>query len=55
MMMPSILTNELFNDWMDFPWENEFFTSKNPLYGKHEKNIILIIITNSKKLVPHLG
>ena len=40
MMMPSILTNELFNDWMDFPWENEFFTSKNPLYGKHEKNIM---------------
>lgn len=40
MMMPSILTNELFNDWMDFPWENEFFTSKNPLYGKHEKSIM---------------
>lgn len=40
MMMPSILQNNLFDDWMDFPWEDEFFTSKNPLYGKHEKNIM---------------
>ena len=40
MMMPSIFRNDLFDDWMDFPWEGEFFNSKNPLYGKHEKNIM---------------
>ena len=40
MMMPSIFRNDLFDDWMDFPWEGEFFNSKNPLYGKHENNIM---------------
>ena len=40
MMMPSIFRNDLFDDWMDFPWEGEFFNAKNPLYGKHEKNIM---------------
>ena len=40
MMMPSIFGENLFDDWMDFPFENEFFGKKNPLYGKHEKNMM---------------
>ena len=37
--MPSIFGENLFDDWMDFPFEREFF-GKNPLYGKNAKNIM---------------
>ena len=46
MMMPSIFGENLFDDWMDFPfsrslWDNE---EKNPLseklYGKHARNMM---------------
>jgi len=40
MMMPSIFGENLFDDCMDFPFENEFFGKKNPLYGKHAKNMM---------------
>ena len=40
MMMLSIFGENLFDDWMDFPFENEFFGKKNPLYGKHAKNMM---------------
>ena len=40
MMMPSIFGENLFDDWMDFPFEREFFGEKNPLYGKHAKNLM---------------
>ena len=40
MMMPSIFGENLFDNWMDFPFEDEFFGKKNPLYGKHEKNLM---------------
>ena len=41
MMMPSIFGERLFDDdWMDFPFEREFFGKKNPLYGKHAKNMM---------------
>ena len=40
MMMPSIFGESLFDDFMDFPFEREFFGRKNPLYGKNEKNIM---------------
>ena len=43
-MLPSIFGESLFDDWMDFPFEKdfekEFFPSKNPLYGKHAKNMM---------------
>lgn len=47
-MLPSIFGENLFDDWMDFPFnrdfekafETEFFPSKNPLYGKHAKNMM---------------
>ena len=41
MMMPSIFGENLFVDFMnDFPFEKHFFGERNPLYGKHAKNIM---------------
>ena len=44
MMMPSIFGENLFDDWMDFPFDDDFdkyfFGKKNPLYGKHAKNMM---------------
>ena len=39
-MMPSIFGENLFDDWMEFPFEREFFGGRNPLYGKNEKNLM---------------
>ena len=39
MLMPSIFGENLFDDWMDFPFEKEFFGRKNPLYGKNARNL----------------
>ena len=39
MMMPSIFKENLFDDWFD-DFDNEFFGKKNPLYGKHSKNMM---------------
>ena len=39
--MPSIFGENLFDDdWMDFPFEREFWGRKNPLYGKNAKNMM---------------
>ena len=41
MMMPSIFGENLFDDFMnDFPFEKHFFSERNPIYGKHAKNIM---------------
>ena len=44
MIMPSIFGENLFDDWMDFPFNDDFdkyfFGKKNPLYGKHAKNMM---------------
>ncbi|RHR30322.1 Hsp20/alpha crystallin family protein [Clostridium sp. AF19-22AC] len=40
MMMPSIFGENLFDDLMDFPFEKDFFGGKNPLYGKHARNMM---------------
>lgn len=41
MMMPSVFGESLFDDWMDdFPFDKSFFDKKNPLYGKHAKNMM---------------
>ena len=44
MMMPSIFGENLFDDWMDFPFNDDFdkyfFGKKNPLYVKHAKNMM---------------
>ncbi len=39
MMMPSIFDGNIFDDWMSFPTD-EFFGRRNPLYGKHAKNLM---------------
>lgn len=40
MRVPSVFGESLFDDFMDFPFEREFFGRRNPLYGKHEKNMM---------------
>ena len=43
MLRPSIFGENLFDDWMDDfekEFEKEFRPSKNPLYGKHAKNMM---------------
>ena len=53
MMMPSIFGENLFDDFMDFPFEREFdkhfFGEKNPLYGKHAKNMMKTDIRETKE------
>ena len=40
MLLPSIFVENLFDDdWM-FPFDSDFFGKKNPLYGKHAKNLM---------------
>ena len=38
-MMPSMFGESLFDDWFD-DLNSEFFGKKNPLYGKHSKNLM---------------
>ena len=39
--MPSIFGENLFDDdWMDFPFEREFWGKKNPLYGKSSNRVM---------------
>lgn len=40
MMLPTIFGENLFDDFMDDNFERNFFGSRNPLYGKHSKNLM---------------
>lgn len=42
MLMPRIFGESLFDDLMDFrfPTDEEFFGKRNPLFGKHGKNLM---------------
>ena len=41
MMMPSIFGENLFDDdWMDFPFDRDFWGRRNPLYGKNANKIM---------------
>ena len=41
MLMPSIFGENLFDDdWMNFPFDRDFWGKKNPLYGKNAKNMM---------------
>lgn len=41
MMLPSIFGENLFDDWMDdFPVRDFMEGERNPLYGKHAKNLM---------------
>ena len=51
MMMPSIFGENLFDDfdsWFSDPVEKRFFGKKNPLYGKHAKNLMKTDIRDMK-------
>lgn len=40
MMLPSIFGEDLFDEMMRMPFEDDFFGQRNPLYGKHAKNLM---------------
>ncbi len=40
MMLPTIFGENLFDDFMDDAFERNFFSGRNPLYGKHSKNLM---------------
>ena len=41
MLMPSIFGENLFDDdWMDFPFDRDFWGKKNPLYGKNANRVM---------------
>ena len=44
MLMPSIFGENLLDDWFD----DDFFGRRNPLYGKHAKNIMKTDIKETK-------
>ena len=51
MMMPSIFGENLFDDfdsWFSDPVEKRFFGKKNPLYGKHAKNLMKTDVREKK-------
>ena len=48
MMMPSIFGENLFDDWMDFPFDDDFFGRRNPLYGKNAKNLMKTDVRETK-------
>ena len=51
MMMPSIFGENLFDDfdsWFSDPVEKRFFDKKNPLYGKHAKNLMKTDVRETK-------
>ncbi|PWL56608.1 MAG: heat-shock protein Hsp20 [Oscillospiraceae bacterium] len=39
-MLPSIFGENLFDDWFESPIEKTFFGERNPLYGKHARNLM---------------
>ena len=40
MLVPSIFGENLFDDFMDFPFDDDFWGRRNPLYGKNAKRIM---------------
>lgn len=39
-MLPSIFSENLFDDFFDSTFDKNFFGAANPLYGKHAKNLM---------------
>ena len=39
-MLPSIFGENLFDEWFDGSLEMQFFGGRDPLYGKHAKNLM---------------
>ena len=40
MMVPSIFNDNLFDNWMDFPFENEFFGKRDPMYSRNSQSMM---------------
>ena len=40
MALFNILENDLFDDWMNFPFDDRFLIGKTPAYGKNEKHLM---------------
>ncbi len=40
MMVPSIFNDNLFDSWMDFPFENEFFGKRDPMYNRNSQSMM---------------
>ncbi|MCI8453590.1 MAG: Hsp20/alpha crystallin family protein [Lachnospiraceae bacterium] len=47
MLMPSIFGENLFDEMMRFPFENDFFSRRSPLYGKNAAPIMKTDIQES--------
>ena len=47
-MLPSIFGENLFDDFFEDPFEKNFFGSRNPLYGKHAKNLLKTDVKEAK-------
>ena len=47
-MLPSIFHENLFDDWFDDAFEKNFFGERNPLYGKHAKNLMKTDVKEKK-------
>ena len=56
MLLPSIFGEDLFDDWMDFPFDDRFekrlnkelYGRKNPLFGKHAARIMKTDVREKK-------
>lgn len=48
MMLPTIFGENLFDDFMDDAFERNFFGGRNPLYGKHSKNLMKTDVKETK-------
>ena len=47
-MLPSIFGENLFDDFFDDSFEKNFFGERNPLYGKHAKNLMKTDVKEEK-------
>ena len=48
MMMPSLFTENLFDDFFN-DFDEDFFGKKNPLYGKHARNMMKTDVRETEK------
>ena len=49
MMLPALFSENLFDDFMDDAFERNFFGARNPLYGKHSKNLMKTDVKEADK------
>ena len=47
-MLPSIFSENLFDDFFDNSFEKNFFGNRNPLYGKNAKNLMKTDVKEKK-------